>query len=137
MPTVNVQIQTTGGVHKVTIHPGRLRIPQGTGIVIVWKAAGPATFLPEPQCFQWLTPSPAPPAVSRTDDNTLTSAPYTNNFPEEVIWEYMIGVQEGGVKIQVDPEVDNDPPAGPMTGQKPPGQIGQPGHPGQSGPGGS
>lgn len=110
MPNVNVQIQTTNAVNKVTINPQRLHVPQGTGIVITWSATGPTTFLPNPDCFRWLTTSPTPPAVTRTNDNTLTSAAYDNNFSSEVVWEYMIGVQKDGLKIQIDPEVDNDPP---------------------------
>lgn len=134
MPTVNVQIQTTGGIHKVTINPGRLRIPPGTGVVLQWKASNGTTFLPEPDCFAWQPSTGNPPAVRRTDDTTLTSDPYTNDFSEEVVWEYMIGVEKNGVKIKVDPEVDNDPPRGATNVGKPPGQKG---HPGQSGPGAS
>lgn len=115
MPTINVQIQTTsGGIHKVTINPSRLRIPNGTtGVVITWSATGPTTFLPGNDAFQWLTTTPTPPAVTRVDDNTLRSASYDNTFDKEIVWEYLIGVQKDGVKIQVDPEVDNDPPIGP------------------------
>ena len=116
MPTVNVQIQTTsGGTHKVTIHPSRVRIQNGDkGVVITWSATGPTTFLPGADAFKWLPApgAPTPPAVSRRDDNTLVSAAYDNNFGSEVVWEYMIGVEKDGVRIQVDPEVDNDPPAG-------------------------
>ena len=118
MPQINVQIQTTaGGIHKVTINPGRLRIPNGdTGVVITWSATGPTTFLPGNEGFRWQpNVGPTPPAVTRVNDNTLQSASYDNNFDQEVVWEYLIGVQKDGVKIQVDPEVDNDPPIGPKT----------------------
>ncbi|HVG24082.1 MAG TPA: hypothetical protein VND45_08020 [Thermoanaerobaculia bacterium] len=112
MPQVNVQIQTSsGGINKVTINPDRLRIAPGTtGVVIVWKANGQSAFLPGNDAFSWLTSNPTPPTVTRTDDHTLTSASYDNTFETEVVWKYMIGVEKDGVKIQVDPEVDNDPP---------------------------
>jgi len=110
MPNVNVQVQTSNGIHKVTIHPERLRIPNGsTSVVITWNASGPTTFLAGNDAFKWL--SSGAPAVTRIDDNTLQSAPFDNTGTTEVVWRYLIGVEEGGVKIQVDPEVDNDPPA--------------------------
>lgn len=117
MPQINVQIQTTSGIHKVTIHPGRLRIPNGDkGVVITWNATGPTTFLPGNEAFRWLpNVGPTPPRVTRKDDNTLESEAYDNDFEHEVVWEYMIGVEKDGVKIQIDPEVDNDPPIGPKT----------------------
>ena len=114
MPTINVQIQTTSGIHKVTIHPSRLRIRNGeTGVVITWSATGPTTFLPGADAFKWLPNDDGRPAVTRVDDNTLRSEPYDNDFDTEIVWEYLIGVEKDGVKIQVDPEVDNDPPIGP------------------------
>ena len=113
MPNVNVRIATTGGIHKVTISPQRLRIPNGsTNVVITWRASNGTTFLTGTDAFQWINPSTVlpPPNVTRTNDTTLTSDAYTNNTSVEVIWEYMLGVEKDGVKIQVDPEVDNDPP---------------------------
>lgn len=109
MPNVNVTVQTTNGIHKVNINPERLRVPRGDkNVVITWKASGPTTFLAGNDAFKWLSPNA--PAVTRVDDNTLQSAPYDNDPTTEPVWQYLIGVEEGGVKIQVDPEVDNDPP---------------------------
>jgi hypothetical protein len=109
--SVNVQVQTANGIHKVTIHPERLRVKRGEqNVVITWKASGPTTFLAGNDAFKWL--SAGAPAVTRVDDRTLQSAPYDNKTTTPPVWRYLIGVEEGGVKIQVDPEVDNDPPIG-------------------------
>src|SRR5690349_7504089 len=104
MPNVNVQVQTTGGgIDKVTINPERLRIPNGPSTVaITWKASGPTTFLPGNDAFCWIS-APTAPTVTRVDDNTLQSASFVNNGAG-VVWRYLIGVEENGVKIQVDPE---------------------------------
>lgn len=116
MHTINVNMQTTDGdTHKVTIKPSRLRIKNGEqGVVITWSAAGPTTFLQGDAGFKWMpNVGPTPPTVKYIDANTLRSEPYDNTFSTEVVWEYQIGVQKDGVKIVVDPEVDNDPPIGP------------------------
>lgn len=115
MPTVNVQIQTTGGIHKVTVNPERLHLGNGQhDVVITWRATNQTTFLPDGHAFAWLDNDPRAPKVRRTGDTTLTSDRFSNDFGREsVIWRYMIGVEKGGVRIQVDPEVDNDPPLGP------------------------
>lgn len=116
MPTVTVRIEKLDDIHKVTISPSRLRIPNGDkGVVITWNAPGLNEFLPGDEGFQWkpMPGAPPPPRVTHKDAHTLEAAPYDNDFPVEVVWEYLIGVQKEGVKIQVDPEVDNDPPVGP------------------------
>jgi hypothetical protein len=116
MPDVNVQIQTTsGGIHKVTVNPERLRLRNGqNGLVITWRARGQTTFLPGRDAFDWLDDDRRAPRVTRVDDTTLRSDPFDNDFGgASVIWRYLIGVEKNGVKIQVDPEVDNDPPLGP------------------------
>lgn len=114
MSTVNVRVDVKqDGTHKVTIQPSRLRVPNGSAnVTITWNAMNGTTFLPNPSAFEWIVGVgvPDPPVVTRVDDTKLQSAPYSNDFGSEVVWEYMIGVQKNGVRIQVDPEVDNDPP---------------------------
>ncbi len=113
--SVNVQLQTTNGIHKVTIHPERLRIPpKAKDVVITWKASGPTTFLAGKDGFNWL--DTGAPNVQQLDPNTLESDKFDNlsTTTTEIVWRYLIGVENGGVKIQVDPEVDNDPPIGPQ-----------------------
>ena len=115
MPNVNVQVQTTGsGIHKVTINPERLRIPPGAkDVIITWKADGPTTFLSGRDGFSWL--DTGTPNVRQVDPTTFESDKFDNPSTGKtaIVWRYLIGVEEGGVKIQVDPEVDNDPPLGP------------------------
>ena len=115
MENVNVQIQTAGGIHKVTVHPERLRLRNGQqNIVITWRASNQTTFLRGSDAFAWIDGDRRAPRVTRVDDTTLRSDPFNNDFGKETVtWRYMIGVEKNGVRIQVDPEVDNDPPLGP------------------------
>ena len=117
MPTVhvNVQVQIQSGIHTVTINPERVHVPpRAKDVVIVWNAPGSTKFLPANAAFNWK--ASGAPAVTRTDDHTLTSAKFDNpnTGTTELVWKYLIGVEgSDGVMIQVDPEADNDPPIGP------------------------
>lgn len=97
-----VNIAITSNQTGITVFPTRANVT-GEEVVLVWTVAG-AEF-PETGFFEWEGSPPDAPVVTRSNPNTLLSAPYTIVAPGS-LWGYVINV--GG--INVDPEVNNQPP---------------------------
>ncbi len=108
---INV-FNTSGGIGVV---PTRANVGYGSDDVrLVWRAKEGATFSKDPsgKFFEWSSAAIAlgAPTVSWVSDVELTSAIYQNDKLVRRVWDYKILVNDEWV----DPEVNNQPPGGPM-----------------------
>jgi hypothetical protein len=105
---------------NIDIKPTFLNVPNGPdSIILRWEAVAPASF-PSSGFFNWKAGS-GQPAVTLQSADVLQSASYVNDATARRLWRYSINVSG----VEVDPEVNNQPPGG--GGGMPAGQIGQPG----------
>lgn len=77
---------------------------------LVWTISGPNASFPASNFFNWRS-SPGQPTVTRNPaGNQLTSTEYSNDANNRRKWKYTIGLTNGTTTINLDPEVDNEPP---------------------------
>lgn len=118
MPTVTRTITVTmDSQGNIDIRPTFVNIPNGPDtIVLRWEAVAPASF-PSSGFFNWKAGSGQPTVNFQTAD-VLQSDTYVNNGSERRLWRYSINVSG----VEVDPEVNNQPPGG--GGGMSDGQVG-------------
>jgi hypothetical protein len=89
----------------VTVAPFRRDVPDKTP-TLVWETNGNGTTFPSTNFFSWKSGGSGTP-VRSSDGRTLTLA-YTQTTPSD--WTYSIALENDGVRVDIDPEIHNDPP---------------------------
>ena len=115
MPSTPIPITVTltnrANTIDVGVNPPSARVGHGaTAVHLVWTATGPGASFPATNFFRWKG-APAAPAVTRISATQLQSADYVNNGAGET-WQYMVAISNGTITVNIDPEVDNQPPGG-------------------------
>ena len=116
--TIPVTVTQQGSVIDIKIKPVT-HVPNNSDEQqLQWKLQGsPGWSFPSSDYFNWKTGS-GQPQVSQSATQ-LTAAGYVNDDKNRRRWEYMIAVTNGTLTINIDPEVDNQPPT-PGTGEEKP-----------------
>lgn len=105
---VNCAMQKNPNAVTVTVAPFKRDVKDGAP-TLIWEADGANTIFPTTDFFAWKTGGTGTLPVRSSDGKTLTLS-YTQTVAS--LWTYMVTIENGGCKVIVDPEVDNDPPGG-------------------------
>lgn len=103
---VNCSMQTNPNSVTVNVAPFRRDVPDKTP-TLVWEADGNGTTFPATNFFTWKNGGPGSSPTRSPDGKTLTLS-YTQSTPSD--WTYAIAIENDGVRVDVDPEIHNDPP---------------------------
>ena len=103
---VNCSMQKNPNSVTVNIAPFRRDVPDAAP-TLVWEADGNGTTFPSANFFSWKSGGPGSNPTRSSDGKTLTLT-YSNSGPSD--WTYKIAIENDGVRVDVDPEIHNDPP---------------------------
>lgn len=112
---INVTMTTQGSVIDVSIPPVvRNQHSTVNQYQLVWNASGPNASFPSSNPFSWKGGSGQPNVTRNSTGSQLISDPFWNNGSTGSRWEYTVGITNGTVTVNVDPEIDNEPPPRPV-----------------------
>lgn len=103
---VNCSMQTNPNSVMVNVAPFQRDVLDKTP-TIEWVADGDGTTFPTSNFFSWKSGGPGFLPTRSTDGKKLTLA-YTQTAASD--WTYAIALENDGVRVDLDPEIHNDPP---------------------------
>ena len=104
---VNCSMQKNPNSATVNLAPFRREVPDESP-TLVWEADGSGTTFPSSNFFAWKAGGGPGSTPTRSVDGKTLTLTYTNSASSD--WSYAIAVENDGVRVDMDPEIHNDPP---------------------------